>query len=67
MLLESNCQDFLYSFKLEMSKHFKMKDLGKVRHFLGMHITQDRSKKLLTVNQSSFLKQILSETQMSDC
>ncbi|KIK32554.1 hypothetical protein CY34DRAFT_101214, partial [Suillus luteus UH-Slu-Lm8-n1] len=32
-----------------------------------MHITRDRSKKLLTINQSSFLEQILSETQMSDC
>lgn len=67
MLLASNCRGFLNGFKVEMSKHFEMKDLGEARHFLGMHITCDRSKKLLTINQSSFLEQILSETQMSDC
>jgi hypothetical protein len=67
MLLASNCRGFLDGFKLEMSKHFEMKDLGEAWHFLGMHITHDRSKKLLTINQSSFLEQILSETQMSDC
>jgi hypothetical protein len=67
MLLASNCRAFLNGFKLEMSKRFKMKDLGEARHFLGMHITRDRPKKLLTINQSSFLKQILSETRMSDC
>jgi hypothetical protein len=67
MLLASNCRGFLDGFKLEMSKHFEMKDLGEARHFLGMHITRDRSKKLLTINQSSFLEQILSEAQMSDC
>jgi hypothetical protein len=67
MLLASNCRGFLDGFKLEMSKHFEMKDLGEAWHFLGMHITCDRSKKLLIINQSSFLEQILSETQMSDC
>jgi hypothetical protein len=67
MLLASNCRKFLDSFKLDMGKCFEMKDLGEARHFLGMHITCDRPKKLLTVNQSSFLQQILSETQMSEC
>jgi hypothetical protein len=67
MLLASNCWKFLDSFKLDMGKRFEMKDLGEARHFLGMHITRNRPKKLLTVNQSSFLQQILSETQMSEC
>jgi len=67
MLLASNCRGFFDGFKLEMSGCFEMKDLGEAWHFLGMHITHDRSKKLLTINQSSFLEQILSKTQMSDC
>jgi hypothetical protein len=67
MLLALDCRGFLDGFKLEMSKHFKMKDLGEAQHFLGMHITHNCSKKLLTINQFSFLEQILSDTQMSDC
>lgn len=67
MLLASNCRKFLDGFKGEMSKRFEMKDLGEARHFLGMHIKRDRTKRLLTIDQTSFLEQILTEAKMSDC
>jgi len=67
MLLASNCRKFLDIFKGALSKRFEMKDLGEARHFLGMHIKRDRAKRLLTIDQTSFLEQILSEAKMSDC
>jgi hypothetical protein len=66
-LLASNCRSFLDGFKAALSKRFEMKDLGEARHFLGMRITQDRPKRLLQINQTAFLEQILNETKMSDC
>jgi hypothetical protein len=67
MLLASNCRSFLDGFKAALSKHFEMKDLGEAHHFLGMHITRDRPKRLLQINQTAFLEQIPNETKMSDC
>ena len=44
---------------------FKMKDLGPLKHFLGMHFEQIDST--VTIDQSLYLESILKKYQMSDC
>jgi hypothetical protein len=67
MLSASNSRDFLNSFKAQLNQRFNLADLGPARHFLGMHITRDREKRLLSVSQKTYLEKILENAGMSQC
>ena len=67
MLAASNCRIHLDNFKAKLKQRFDLTDLGPARHFLGMHITRDREKRLLTVSQKSYLEKILENAGMSHC
>ena len=67
MLAASNCRAYLDDFKTRLRKCFDLTDLGPAHHFLGMHITRDREKRLLTVSQQSYLEKILENAGMSQC
>lgn len=67
MLAASNCHTYLDNFKQQLRKHFDLSDLGPARHFLGMHITRDHEKCLLTISQKSYLEKILENAGMSQC
>ena len=42
MLIVSNSKSKLAEMKLNLTKHFKVKDLGKVKFLLGIEIIRDR-------------------------
>jgi len=65
VLAAPNCCAYLYDFKTRLRKRFDLPDLGPTRHFLGMHITRDRGKRLLTVSQQSHLEKILENAGMA--
>lgn len=44
-----------------LTKQFKMKILGPVKNYLGIEINFDRSKKLITLNQSEYIKSLASK------
>lgn len=43
-----------------LSKHFKVKDLGTVKYFLGITVTQDNDENFY-INQENYIKKIASE------
>ena len=47
------------TFKEDMGKKFKVKDLGPLTHILGVGVKRDRLRKLLTLGQSGFLRGVL--------
>ena len=47
MLLAGRQMAEISALKSKMAKVFDMKDMGEASHILGMHIQQDRSKKML--------------------
>ena len=47
MLIVGQDPKKIRSLKKALSKSFAMKDMGPAKHILGMHIVQDRTKKLL--------------------
>ena len=53
--------------KKELSSHFKLRDLGPTRFFLGIHITRDRSNRTLSLSQRQYCEDMLKEFNMSDC
>lgn len=50
-----------------LSKAFKIKDLGQIKHFLGMVISQDLSKGSVSINQTNYLKNVLIKADMQNC
>ena len=54
MLLASKHLDLITKVKVHLAKHFKMTDMGEAGHYLGMTITRDRAKRLLTLTQEKY-------------
>ena len=53
--------------KEELSSRFDIKDLGKLRYFLGMSVIQDQEKKESWIGQPKYVERLLTEMGMSDC
>jgi transposase InsO family protein len=67
MLAASNSRDYLDKFKVQLKRRFDLSDLGPACHFLGMHITRDREKRLLSISQKAYLEKILENAGMTQC
>lgn len=52
--------------KEELSRHFKVKDLGPTNQFLGMEITRDRNRGTLKITQSGQIRRVVSRFGMED-
>lgn len=46
---------------------YKYTDLGEIKHFLGLHITHDHSKRTLTINQTQYIQRIIAHFDMMTC
>ena len=44
-----------------------MKDMGEPTYILGVKISRDRSKKLVSLSQKQYIKKILERFRMQDC
>jgi hypothetical protein len=63
------CTDtaWMQDFKVTLGARFKIKDLGDLSQLLGMHITRDRSARIISMDQSKYVKYILIKHNMFDC
>ena len=52
--------------KPQLSQRFKKKDLGPIKHCLGMEINQDLEKGTIEINQSGYVETILRRFGMMD-
>ena len=50
-----------------IGSRYKYTDLGEIKHFLGLHITRDRSKRTLTIDQTQYIQRILARFEMTTC
>ena len=65
IIVASNLEEVLVSAKNLLKNRFKMKDLGKISYFLGIHFTQEGGT--ISMNQSSYLRSILKKCGMEHC
>lgn len=65
ILLFSDDQIEIKWLKEHFNENFKMKDLGNISKFLGMHITQEKDK--IIINQTEYIKLILKKFNMDQC
>ena len=66
LLIGRNCQ-FLVDFKHDFSFRFKMEDLGPASWILGCSIIRDKSRGTLSLGQTQYFKDVLSDFGMSEC
>ena len=51
-------------FKLSFKKLFKVKDLGEIEKILRVKITRNRSKRIIRIDQTSYLKIVLERIEI---
>jgi hypothetical protein len=52
----SNDTSWMQAFKATLGARFKIKDMGDLSQLLGMHISRDRSKRTISMDQSKYVK-----------
>lgn len=64
-LVFSNCKSESDNLIDILSKKFKVKNLGRVRNYLGMRV--DKSTNVVTLDQERYIDQLLEKFDMSEC
>jgi len=59
MLIVSNSGSKLAEMKLNLTKHFKVKDLGEVKFLLGIEVIRDRKLGSIDLSQQAYINQLL--------
>ena len=59
ILIAGNSKEYINEIKGWLSSNFEMKDMGEATYILGVKISRDRSKKLLSVSQEPYINKIL--------
>ena len=65
--LASKSQKALDMFVVELSKHFKLRDLGPTTFLLGIEISRDRERQRISLSQKQYILTKLEEFNMSEC
>jgi hypothetical protein len=65
LIITSNSKKEILKFKLEMTKLFKMSDLGLLHDYLGIEVS--RKSDGTALNQASYAKKILDRAGMVGC
>ena len=66
LLIASNDEARLKEVKEKLSQAFQMKDLGEPEVFLGMKITRDREKRIMTITQTEYTRKIIERFRGDD-
>ncbi len=59
ILIAGKDLSYVNQIKNWLSSNFEMKDMGEAAYILGVKISRDRSRKLLSLSQESYIKQVL--------
>ncbi|KAK4388273.1 Retrovirus-related Pol polyprotein from transposon TNT 1-94 [Sesamum angolense] len=64
ILLAGNNMEMIVATQKWLSSTFEMKDMGEAEYILGVKIHRDRSKKLLSLSQETYIKRIIERFRM---
>jgi len=59
--------DDINTFKMQITKCYKISDLGEITQFLRLHVVHNHLKKTLAIGQKYYIQCILQHFDMSDC
>lgn len=67
LTIASKSKQYILDFKSQLSKHFKLQDLGPTSFLLEVSITRDRSAHTLRLSQRQFILDLLERFNFADC
>ncbi|XP_047261567.1 uncharacterized protein LOC124895166, partial [Capsicum annuum] len=67
ILIAASDIEYVKKIKEWLSSTFEMKDMGETPYILGVKISRDRSKTLLSLYQEYYIKKVLKRFNMQDC
>jgi hypothetical protein len=67
LIIAGNDMEQINIVKKELSDKWSMKDIGELSEILGMEVYRDRQRKLLTLSQTTYIKDILQKFGFSNC
>jgi hypothetical protein len=67
MTLASKSKKAIQELKVELGKHFKLRDLGPTNYLLGVGIDRDRAKRSITLSQQKYTLDVLKRYGMENC
>ena len=67
LLIAATSLELVKEAKRVLCKEFDMKDLGEARMIIGMRIIRHRPKRLLTLDQASYIRDVLQEESLLSC
>src|SRR5258706_3504992 len=66
MVIVSNSNSGLSKMKLDLSRHFKVKDLGEVKFLLGIEVIRNRKSGMIELLQQAYIIQLLKCFNLQD-
>lgn len=67
LILMGNSMRHILSIKEDLSKQYKMTNLGPVQRFLGLRVTRDRAMRVIEIDQQEYIQGVLERFRMSSC
>jgi hypothetical protein len=67
LIIAASSQHLIDQFKDELKDVYSMKDLGELKYCLGMEVSHDWSKHIITVKQTKYIHDVLRRFGMLDC
>jgi Reverse transcriptase (RNA-dependent DNA polymerase) len=65
ILVASNNENLIGDFKYHLGKYFEMKDMGNVKHFLGIDVNRDKEGNF-SISQSQYIGDIVENAGLND-
>lgn len=65
-LIFSNSDQMKDDVKCVLTNNFKIKDLGEVKHFLGLNIVHDRTRNKIKIDQKQYILNLLEKFNLTD-
>ncbi len=67
MVLAGQSDERIQEVKNALSQHFDIKDLGKLRYFLGITVEQDEARGVIKMGQPTYTRNVLEKFGMQNC
>lgn len=67
LLIFGSNESEVTNLKTMLNKEFKMKDLGQISEFLGIHVKQNLENGITTLSQRNYLENVLKRFNMENC
>ena len=67
LLIFSNKLDAINDLKKDLHARFEMMDLGEVHYCLGIQIIHDHNNRMIQINQTKYIEDVLQRFNMQEC